>query len=521
MAVRLLHESLAASARRRPDHPAVEDLAGGVLTYAQLDALSDRVRDRLVVWGAKAGDRVGFWLPKSIDSVATLFGILKTGAAYVPVDPGAPAWRGAYVLHDCDVRAIVVERGLVDGLLAELAKLGRPAPPPLLVLDGVGGGAPLAAALDAAQAREPAPPAATAAPSPDEPAYILYTSGSTGKPKGVTLSHRHAAAFVDWCTEALRPAEDDRFSSHAPFHFDLSILDLHVPAKHGATVVLIGEEAGKEPARLAPAIAAKRITMWYSTPSILALLVQYGNLPAHDCSALRVVNFAGEVFPVKHLRALQSHWPHPRYLNLYGPTETNVCTWYEVEGRVPDDRTEPYPIGKPCSHCLARVVDEEGRDVPRGEEGELVIAGPAVLTKYWNLPDLTARAFFLDAAGERWYRTGDLVIEAPDGNYAFNGRRDRMVKRRGYRVELGEIEAGLYRHAAVKEAAAVALKDADGGVRIKAFVHCEGEAPSIIALKKHCADVLPAYMIPDLVVPSGPLPKTSTDKIDYQRLKEM
>jgi len=520
MEVRLLHDSLAASARRRPDHPAVEDLAGGSVTYGALDALADRLRDRLARWGAASGDRVGFWLPKSIDSVASLFGILKAGAAYVPVDPGAPAWRGAYVLHDCRVKAVVVEKGFVEGLVAELAKLGAP-PPRLLVLDGAGGGRALAAALDAEDAADPAPPAATARPGPDEPAYILYTSGSTGKPKGVTLSHRHAAAFVDWCSEALRPADDDRFSSHAPFHFDLSILDLHVPAKHGATVVLFGEDVGKEPARLAPAIAEKRITMWYSTPSILALLVQYGRLEGRDWGALRVVNFAGEVFPVKHLRALQRHWPHPRYLNLYGPTETNVCTWYEVPGPVPEDRTEPYPIGKPCSHCRARVVDAAGRDVPRGDEGELVIAGPAVLTKYWNLPELTAKAFFVDAAGERWYRTGDLVVEAPDGNYAFNGRRDRMVKRRGYRVELGEIEAGLYRHGAVKEAAAIALEDRDGGVRIKAFVHCPGEPPSIIELKRHCAEVLPAYMIPDLVVPHGPLPKTSTDKIDYQRLKEL
>ncbi len=517
--VRRLHETLIAAARRRGGHVAVEDLDGGAITYAELDALSDRVRDRLVRRGVREGDRVGFWLSKSIDSVATLFGILKTGAAYVPVDPGAPAWRGAYVLNDCAVRAVVVERSRVDALREELALLGAKEPP-LLVLDGTGGGASLTRALDAEEARDPAPAAANATPAPDAPAYILYTSGSTGKPKGVTLSHRHAAAFVDWCSEALQPLESDRFSSRAPFHFDLSILDLHVPAKHAATVVLFGEEAGKEPARLAPAIAAKRITMWYSTPSILSLLVQYGHLEAHDYSALRVVNFAGEVFPVKHLRALQKHWPHPRYLNLYGPTETNVCTWFEVPGIVPEERTEPYPIGRACSHCRTRVVDEEGKDVPRGQEGELIVAGPAVLLGYWNQPELTRDAFFVDAPGERWYRTGDLVIEAPDGNYDFNGRRDRMVKRRGYRVELGEIEAGLYRHASVKEAAAIALKDGDGGVRIKAFVHCEGVVPSIIDLKRHCAEVLPAYMIPDLIAPSGPLPKTSTDKIDYQRLKE-
>jgi acyl-coenzyme A synthetase/AMP-(fatty) acid ligase len=192
-----------------------------------------------------------------------------------------------------------------------------------------------------------------------------------------------------------------------------------------------------------------------------------------------------------------------------------------VPGLVPEDRTEPYLIGKACSHCLTRVVDEDGRDVPRGEEGELVVAGPAVLLRYWNLPDLTAKAFFVDGAGERWYRTGDLVVEPPDGNFVFNGRRDRMVKRRGYRVELGEVEAGLYRHPSVKEAAAIALKDADGGVRIKTFVHCADPSPGIIALKKHCAEVLPAYMIPDLIALQGPLPKTSTDKIDYQRLKEL
>jgi amino acid adenylation domain-containing protein len=436
------------------------------------------------------------------------------------VDPGAPSWRCAYVLNDCAVRVVVVERTRVDALRAEWEKLGGEAPR-LLVLEGAGGGRALAAALDAEAVADPAPVARNAAPAADDPAYILYTSGSTGTPKGVTLSHRHAAAFVDWCGEALDPTEADRFSSHAPFHFDLSILDLHVPMKHGATVVLFGEDVGKEPARLAPAIASKRITMWYSTPSILSLLVQYGHLENHDWSALRVVNFAGEVFPVKHLRALQAHWPRPRYLNLYGPTETNVVTWFEVPGIVPEERTEPYPIGRACSHCRTRVVDEEGVDVGRGEEGELLVAGPAVLLEYWNRPELTRKAFFVDAAGERWYRTGDLVIEAPDGNYAFNGRRDRMVKRRGYRVELGEIEAGLYRHASVKEAAAIARKDADGGVRIQAFVHCPDEPPSIIALKRHCADVLPAYMIPDLITPSGPLPKTSTDKIDYQRLKEL
>jgi acyl-coenzyme A synthetase/AMP-(fatty) acid ligase len=217
---------------------------------------------------------------------------------------------------------------------------------------------------------------------------------------------------------------------------------------------------------------------------------------------------------------LQRLVPHARYFNLYGPTETNVCTFHEIPGMVPEDRMEPYPIGKCCSHLRAKVVDPEGATVARSSEGELCIAGAGVMQGYWNLPENTARAFLVDADGIRWYRTGDIVLEQPDGNYVFLGRRDRMVKRRGYRVELGEVEAGLYKHPMVREAAAVAVPDTESGVRIKAYLACcEGKPPSLIELKTFCADNLPAYMIPDVFEFLDALPKTSTDKIDYQRLK--
>jgi amino acid adenylation domain-containing protein len=324
-------------------------------------------------------------------------------------------------------------------------------PPALLLLDEAGGGAGLQAALDRAQAETPAPLAASARPEPDALAYILYTSGSTGVPKGVMLSHRAGASFVHWCSEVFDPRPEDRFSSHAPLHFDLSILDVYLPLKHGAALVLVGEETGKAPARLAPLIAERRISVWYSTPSILSLLAQYGRLEALDLTALRLVLFAGEVFPVKHLRALKKLLPAPRYFNLYGPTETNVCTFYEVPpGPVPEARHEPYPIGKACSHYETLVVDEAGRPALGGADGELCAAGPGVMQGYWNLPEPSARAFIDDGSGRRWYRTGDVVTTDAEGNYLYLSRRDRMVKRRGYRVELGEIEAGLYRHAAVK-----------------------------------------------------------------------
>ena len=295
-----------------------------------------------------------------------------------------------------------------------------------------------------------------------------------------------------------------------------------MPIKHGATLVLISEEVGKSPTLLAELIAEKRISVWYSTPSILSLLTQFGDLPSRDYSALRIIHFAGEVFPVKHLRALQELLPNRRYFNLYGPTETNVCTFYEVPSPFPTERTEPFPIGKVCSHLNAKVVDEAGREVGRGAEGELCISGAGVMHGYWNRAEQTAMSFLADSADGRWYKTGDLVVEDTSGDFVYRGRRDRMIKKRGYRVELGEIESCLYRHPSIKEAAAIAISDEVNGVRVKVFLSTQdGNKLSQIALKQFCSEHLPPYMIPDLFSFQPTLPKTSTDKIDYQRLKDL
>jgi acyl-CoA synthetase (AMP-forming)/AMP-acid ligase II len=171
---------------------------------------------------------------------------------------------------------------------------------------------------------------------------------------------------------------------------------------------------------------------------------------------------------------------------------------------------------------LTKVVDEFGREVRFGEEGELCVSGRGVMQGYWGRPEQTSRAFLVDDSGRGWYRTGDLVVASHDGDYSFIGRRDRMVKKRGYRVELGEIEAGLYRHPLIEEAAVIAMPDEEAGIKIKAFLRCRIEKPpSLIALKRFCAENLPLYMIPDLFSWQHALPKTSTDKIDYQQLKEM
>lgn len=509
------------AANRFPDRPAVEESDGSGVSYRDLAQLANRTRDLLMTKGVQPGDRVGIYLRKSIDAVAGIFGVLKAGGVYVPVDPGSPSARAAYILNDCGVRTAFVERGFAGALQRELGAIGGSLDPILLDDPGEGGGAALASALDAALVSPNPDPGRDVRTEPEALAYLLYTSGSTGRPKGVMISHLAALSFIDWCTDLLAPTENDCFSSHAPFHFDLSILDLYVPLKHGARVILIGEELGKEPVALSELIAKRRISIWYSTPSILALLDQYGRLDRLDLSSLRFVLFAGEVFPVPRLRALKERLPHPRYCNLYGPTETNVCTWYELPpGPVPEERTAPYPIGRTCPHYRSRVVDERGQEVARGNEGELIIGGGGVMTGYWNLPERNAEAFMASGGEAGWYRTGDLVVEDSDGSYLFRGRRDRMVKRRGFRIELGEIEAGLAAHEAVAEVAIVALPDEASGVRITAFLATKDDHhPSIIELKRYCVERLPRYMAPDAFRFVDALPRTSTDKIDYQRLK--
>jgi amino acid adenylation domain-containing protein len=513
-----LHELLDRSALRFPDRVSVEETEGATLIYSALAASSNRVRDRLRAMGVRSGDRVGICLRKSADAVASVFGIMKAGAAYVPVDPTAPASRNAYIFQNCAVKALIVEQRVVDGLRQEFAASGFD--PGFIVLNGIGAAAPLNSALDQLDATAPCAEASNAAANPSDLAYILYTSGSTGRPKGVMLTHGNAGCFVDWCSDEFQPTERDRFSSHAPFHFDLSILDIYVSIKHGAALIIVEEHLGKEPVRLAPWIAEKKISVWYSAPSILSLMAQFGKLDQLDFSSLRLVLFAGEVFPIKYLKLLKSLWRHPGYYNLYGPTETNVCTFYEVPKVLPDSQTEPVPIGKACPYCEPLVVDQEGADDVGGGEGELCIAGPCVLQGYWDLPENTARAFLTGRAAQ-YYRTGDIVITQPDGNYKFLGRRDRMIKKRGYRIELGEIEAALYRHPSVKEAAVVALPD-DSGVPVKAFVSTrDGTKLSTIELKRFCSENLPLYMVPDFFAWLEALPKTSTDKIDYQKLKTL
>ncbi len=509
------------AAQRFPHQTAVEDESGRALDYQTLLRRACRLATRLSRWGVDRGDRVGIWHKKSLESVVAIHGALRTGAAYVPVDPAGPPARAAAILHSAGVKAVVVSREHAASLRE--AWPGGPLPR-LIEIDEPD--RPVAAAhpdalwseVMADDAPCPLPPERV----PDDLAYILYTSGSTGAPKGVMLTHANAFCFLDWCAQALGPFDPaDRFSSHAPFHFDLSIFDLFASCRAAAAVVLIGEGLGKDPAALGRFVRDRAISVWYSAPSILALLVERGGLDQDPAPAPRLVLFAGEVFPIGPLKRLRELWNQAVLWNLYGPTETNVCSAYRIPDRIPAERTESFPIGEVCPPLQARLVDHAGAEVAAGSTGELVIAGPGVMRGYFGRPDLTHEAFLIDHAGEAWYRTGDLARDLGGGCYEFHGRRDRMVKKRGYRIELGEIENALYQHQGVDRAGVVARAD-QVGVSIAAFVALRPDyKKSVIALKRHCTSHLPSYMIPDTITFLDRLPATSTDKVDYQRLASL
>ncbi len=524
---------LEASAQRFSERVAVVDTDGSTLTYGELNERAQRIAGFLVAEGLRPGDRVGLVQPKNAAGLCAIFGIMKARAAYVPVDSTAPPARIRSILEDCQVRAV-----FADSRCADLAPRGA-----MVVVTGDDSAAsrkrgsmarfraPQSAGDNQKRARRAGTQVAwrnvlehdpcaldSASRKAGDLAYILYTSGSTGLPKGVMLSHANARSFVEWCSAVFNPNEYDRFSSHAPFHFDLSILDIYLSVKHGSTLFLIADELGKNPRDLAAFITSNRLTVWYSTPSILNLLAEFGGLNRFDSSHLRLVLFAGEVFPVKHLRNLTRLWPSPAYFNLYGPTETNVCTFARIPLPVPEERTEPYPIGWPCSHCTALVLDEAGEPVSPGAEGMLYIAGPSVFDGYWGRPQESAGKF-RQSEGRRWYNTGDVVKQDPADGFIYMGRRDRMVKRRGYRIELGDIESALYRHERVREAAVVAVPDVEAGVKILAYVGtAPGSKPSIVDMKVFCSQALPSYMSPDVFIFRDALPRTSTNKVDYQVL---
>jgi amino acid adenylation domain-containing protein len=522
----LLQQLLSRSAAKYPEKTAVW-ARKRKLTYRELDERSTQLAHLLESRGLGKGDRVGIFFPKSVESVVCMFGVLKAGGVYVPLDPQAPADRVGYIIGNCGIRVLLTTKerraALDPAVVSELdyCVMTDDSPASSSGANGSGNRVVPWAMLG----ELPASPAPEVTLTETDLAYILYTSGSTGRPKGVMLSHQNALTFVEWCADKFQMCADDRLSNHAPLHFDLSVFDIYNSVEAGATVYLVTEDLALFPTTLANFIETEKISVWYSVPSALMLLLLHASLKSEKLPHLRTILFAGEVFPMKYLCQLAELLPDVELFNLYGPTETNVCTYYHVE-RQRLAGMEKLPIGVACENTEVFAVNDQDQIVTEaGASGELYVRGPAVTYGYWADAEKTRKMVvpnrFQPHFNENLYRTGDLVTLGEDGNYYFQGRRDSQIKSRGYRIELGEIESALLSHPGVREAAAVAIPDELVGNRIKAVVAAhEARELKMAELQQFCATKIPKYMIPEQIEFCGSLPKTSTGKIDRVRLAQ-
>ncbi|MFE7117706.1 AMP-binding protein [Streptomyces sp. NPDC057654] len=507
----MLHQLVIDAARRDPGALAVH-APDGRLTYGELDALADRCAAALAARGVRPGDRVVLWAGKSTRAVALMQGCLRLGAVYVPVADSNPPSRAALISRGCGAALTVTDadgavRAGGDGSVAHAGgavRAGGAGPEaaevpwgagPLVTFDELLTPANGAAAVAAGEA--------VADRSPDDLAYILYTSGSTGEPKGVCLSHRNALAFVTWASELLGLGPADRLANHAPFNFDLSVFDLYAAFHAGASVHLISSELAYAPEQLVRFLRRNELTVWYSVPSALSLMMTKGGLfEEAPPPALRVCVFAGEPFPLPQVKELRARWPKVRMFNWYGPTETNVCTSYEVGADVAE-RSADLPIGTVCSGDSLKLAPQEADG-----EYELLVSGPSVMLGYWGREPHRGP-----------YATGDIVRVGDGGNLEFVGRRDHLVKVRGQRVELGEVESVLGAHPGVADAAVVVV-----GSGLEAALHAvvtkrgPDARVSLLGLKEFSARRLPSYMIVDALHVVDELPRTGNGKKDRMRM---
>jgi amino acid adenylation domain-containing protein len=516
----LLPHLVTRAAERAPESEAAS-FGDASLTWAGLAGASDRLAGVLREAGVRRGDRVAILSRKGLISPTAIHGIMRAGAAYVPLDPFAPAARQALILEDCGIRHLVGDRQaapMLRGLTASGTKLEG--------IVGVDAGTVPGVATVSWDEVDGAPALASDPGTIElDLAYVLYTSGSTGVPKGVTHTHRSALSFAEVAARTYGFRADDRMSNHAPLHFDLSTMDYFSAAVAGATTVVIPEVHTRLPASLSQLMEDQRLTVLYVVPLVLTHLLLHGALDQRDLSSLRWVLFGGEPFSPRHLRELMAALPTARFSNVYGPTEVNGVTYWNVPSPPPAS-DEPLPIGGPFANVQMRIVDANDDAVGEGEVGELWVRTPSMMAGYWGRPDLDEGAFARVDVGQGtvdhvYHRTGDLVRLRVDGVLDFIGRKDRQIKTRGYRVELDEVEAAFASHGAVAAAASFGISASDGSQRIHAAVTLREEGlVDEKTLMGHAASMLPRYALPERLSILDVFPRTSSGKIDRLALRD-
>ncbi|WNJ95181.1 D-alanine--poly(phosphoribitol) ligase [Vibrio ruber] len=426
-------------------------------------------------------------LPKSPDTVAAIYAVWLTDNHYIPVDFSQPESRIQRII-DIARPELIIDQDWLDSLDYQQISV---------------------AAIEDFQTFT------------HSLAAVLYTSGSTGQPKGVQLTHEMLNFFIEWAIDDIELQAEDTLSNHASFAFDLSTFDLFAAASVGACVWIIQESEQKNCPALIEGIAQHQVTVWYSVPSILAMMEKSGLLNQDVTASLRRVIFAGEAYPIAAFRQLLVHLPqHCRISNWYGPTETNVCTAYTID-RDRLSQLSHIPIGYPLSGLQGEIEDDAGQryQIPDcvGISGELLISGPCVTPGYLNAPESRQTALH----AKQCHATGDRVEMTQDG-LIYRGRIDDMVKINGYRVELGEIESALYQHPAIQQVALfVELGELSQQLVMVAVLKDPEAKLSLLAIKQFLREKLPAYMLPQKLVITDQLPMNANGKVDRRRLAEV
>jgi len=478
---------IAAQARRTPENIAAE-CAGEALDYATLERRTSALALALARRGIGRGDLVGVYVPRSLDMLVAVLGVLKSGAAYVPLDPEFPQERLGYMAGHADLRQLLVTPALH--------------PPPELT---EGRSCLVVGELAAEPADgQPLPPVRG-----DDLAYVLFTSGSTGQPKGVRILHRNLANFLLAMRERPGYGADDTLCAVTTLSFDIAGLELYLPLIVGGRVMIATEAEHRDPLALCELMAKNRCTVLQTTPSLLRLLQGIGREDV--VRALRLF-VGGEAMPLALAHSLAGNclelW------NLYGPTETTI--WSSLARIEPG--MEPIPLGQPIANTRIYVLDERGHPQPPGVVGEIWIAGDGVADGYLNRPDLTAERFVDDPfAGGRMYRTGDRGCWR-DGQLHFSGRADDQIKIRGYRIEPGDIEAAAAAEPGVRECVAVARSFGDNDLRLVLYAAAAADDGLPERLRARLHRQLPVYMQPQHIERLDALPKTPNGKIDRKAL---
>jgi amino acid adenylation domain-containing protein len=484
----LLHQIFTRQAAEAPENIAIIH-EGQPLSYQQLDNASDAVACRLQTAGVGPGALVGLSSQRSPEMVIGILAILKAGAAYLPLDPAQPTQRLDVIIEDARPAAILLldqlRRNLPSGI--QIPILGLEEKSPAI-------GRPIPAEL-----------------SPESLAYVLYTSGSMGKPKGVMIPHRAVYSFLRRIQEAYPLCPEDRIMQRTAYTFDCSIQELFWPLCTGAAMVLARPGFEADPDYLVALINAQNISTLGFVPSSLALFLKHPN--ADSCRSLKRVFCAGETLPAGLVARFFTRLPDTELYNAYGPTETTVfvTTW---KCRAGDELNSNVPLGFPLPDVQLYILNDQMGPVAPGATGELYIAGRQLGLGYLHRPDLTDRAFVPNPFGKGpLYKTGDLACYRGDGAVEFHGRFDYQVKLHGLRIELGEIDAVLRRHPAVRDCVVVVHQE-----RLVAYVVATGVTSD--DLRQHAQQTLPAYIVPSVVVFLDRLPLTSHGKVDRRALPE-